>query len=409
MVLEYCDTFPAPELNLKEWTAQRANLRLNVGTEAQAYLPNQYLLLNGGGLSLVATKTTWGNIGGTPNGVCSVVDAGTCEFSWVSANVDGATMLATGWGYKEFGAKLPAHFIQDIGPLPQLSFVSAGFEGRYVEIDVAFEDANDPTTIYMQLQYGCPSTDAGSCSGVTTKEFCAQRSTPLDPLWQESHTFGIDWEADSLTGYIDGQPCSLSPLTSVDTYIPQTPMFPSMALAVSNEYTLPGPFYLNVDHYYDYVSVTDAGSPTMPPAPFRFGGVQTTAPSYEAGTAATIAYTVQAGDTPIGGSDAAIGGTLVYIQNYVIDYVSDTAPSYDQGSTVNAYFGLGGGDGFNQVLISPPVPANKSAAGSVEFPIDAGIPSGVYTAFIGLANVGQGVTCPLVIGNGQLPPAPTPP
>jgi hypothetical protein len=322
---------------------------------------------------------------------------------------DGATMLATGWGYKEFAVKMPPRGDGGIGPWPQFSLVAAGFDDRYTEIDVAFQDPADPKTIHMQLVYGCTTPPTDGCNSNNTVSICTPNSPQDDPNWEQWHTFGVDWEADSITGYVDG--IALGSVTtggSGNVYIPQGAMFPSMALAVTDSYTVKGPIYMNVGHYFDYVSIGDGGAPTMPPPPYRFGDVHTTAGSYMAGTRATIDYTIRTGGTPIGGADAAIGGVTVYIQNNVQDYLTDSVPSNEQGSTTNGYFGYGGGGGYNQVLL-PIIEANSSYTGSVVFPIDAGIPSGVYTASIGLASIGLGVTCPLVIGSGQLPSAPVSP
>ncbi len=63
---------------------------------------------------------------------------------------------------------------------------------------------------------------------VNGSTFADQKPGRLTPGF---HTFGVDWEPDHITWYVDGKPW----MTTTDpTLIPNTPMYPIIDLAVSN-------------------------------------------------------------------------------------------------------------------------------------------------------------------------------
>ena len=84
-------------------------------------------------------------------------------------------------------------------------------------------------------------------NGIT---FAQQKPGRLFPGF---HTFGVDWEPDHITWYVDGKAW----MTTTDTtLIPHTPMYPIVNLAVSNGTvwgsapvpTTPFPAALSVDY-----------------------------------------------------------------------------------------------------------------------------------------------------------------
>lgn len=126
------------------------------------------------------------------------------------------------------------------------------------EIDIMEQLGHDPNRAYMAIHW--PSGGGSQQSG------CNYVISNFTTAW---HTFGIDWQANSVIWYIDGvQRCSYNTAEN----IPSTPMFMILNFAVGDVGSWPGPIDSSTlfpsDFTIDYVRVWQApGSPTSTPTP----------------------------------------------------------------------------------------------------------------------------------------------
>jgi len=119
------------------------------------------------------------------------------------------------YGYAETRAKLP----RGAGMWP--AFWLLPKSGAWPpEIDILEWQGVDPTvdvvTLHWQDAQGNP---AQSSSGVDTGV----------KLWQDYHTYGVDWEPDAITWYFDGRPIKRF---TQRQWIPNKPMYVVFSLAI---------------------------------------------------------------------------------------------------------------------------------------------------------------------------------
>ena len=158
-----------------------------------------------------------------------------------------AQSFAQQYGYFEVQAQLPAG--QGFWP----SFWLLPTDGSWPpEIDIFEVLGNDPTTAYFSLQpRRAPTTNA--------------KVSLLPDLSTGFHTYGLDWQADRIRWYVDGNEVAEA-ATPADM---QKPMYMLLNLAVGDTGSWPGkydPSLPTAHMLVDYVRVWQTGTAPPPPA-----------------------------------------------------------------------------------------------------------------------------------------------
>lgn len=136
------------------------------------------------------------------------------------------------YGYMEVRAKIPS----GQGLWPAIWMMPASYQDGDGEIDVMENLGQDPTTIYGTVHVQAQS-EQYSFHGID--------------LSQGYHTYGLDWEPDHISWYIDGQ---LYGTTTNTSLIPAEPMYPIINLAVGGAWggdpdaTTPFPATMDIDY-----------------------------------------------------------------------------------------------------------------------------------------------------------------
>jgi len=203
--LLFHDEFDATSLDTSVWnTCYRWACDGGWNQELERYVPQQ-VTLSGGTLHLTADK---GNV--TAHGI---------NYNYVSGMVTTADHFSFQYGYMETRFQIPAG--QGLWPAAWLLSQQGA---PIVELDVMENLGNDPNTVHMTVHYPDPSTQKHKHIGkaFTGSNFSAG-----------FHTFGVDWQVDHITWYIDG----VAQFTVTDqTQIPHTPLYILLNLAVGGSW-----------------------------------------------------------------------------------------------------------------------------------------------------------------------------
>ena len=224
------DEFNGSSLNPVWHTAQYWDSTTTVvGQGEQEAYNAKAVSVSNGSLHLTATKDT---SFGTPY-VSGLVQSGG------ESNNSSTPKFSFLHGYMEVRAKLPA----GQGFWPAIWLMPASYHDGNGEIDVMENLGNDPSTVYLTTHRN------GGQQGHSFK------SSDFSAGY---HTFGIDWEANSLTWYVDGK--AVATTTDPALICPEA-MYPIMNLAVGGSW--PGnpnastPFPASMD--VDYIRIWQQG------------------------------------------------------------------------------------------------------------------------------------------------------
>ncbi|TDH63601.1 glycosyl hydrolase family protein [Dankookia rubra] len=167
--------------------------------------------------------------------------------AYTSGLLTTARSFAQQYGYFEVRAQLPAG--QGFWPAFWLLPADGGWPP---EIDIFEMLGKDPTTAYFSLH---------TTTGPTT----TKSMSLLPDLSKGFHTFGLDWQADRIRWYVDGNEVAEA-ATPADM---QKPMYMLLNLAVGDAGSWPGKYdpSLPTGHMLvDYVRVWQAGTIAPPPS-----------------------------------------------------------------------------------------------------------------------------------------------
>ncbi|MFG2818185.1 family 16 glycosylhydrolase [Kitasatospora sp. NPDC048365] len=183
------DDFEGSGLDRTRWvTCYDWNVRgcTNAGNpEAEWYLPGQ-VSVAGGALTLTAERrTTAGSDGRSYPWVSGMVSTG--RDHW-----DGAPRHTFTYGYVAAAIRAPA---DAVGMFPAFWLLPAATRGGLPELDIA-EFINSNRYVDINLHALLPDGTEGSVHHqVGPTDFAAGY-----------HVFGVDWQPDSITWYVDGEP-----------------------------------------------------------------------------------------------------------------------------------------------------------------------------------------------------------
>ncbi len=390
-----------------KWMVQEANspAAINLSSnpadafgEVEANLPNQYVMLPGGGVRIVSKKQSFSTIGGNANRQCADSSVSFCSFPWTSAQFSGKGGLQSGYGYYEWATKLPEVPAGGLGTWPATWLLGGDTAPQYEEIDFMERFSTDPDHIDFHLHYGSGTGDFNNSNSI---HFCDTADT-TGHHWTDLHTFAVDWEPTSITGYIDGVQCGVvrqgdapNEYGSTPAIIPSGLMFPIFNTAISpnaNAATAANPVYFDVFHYLFYSS---NANPTATPVA-HLTGLTVDRAVYNPGDTVSVRYTIAAGDAALTG--VSLSGVAV------MDFLGDSS-SFQQGSTINGVFG-----DWMYFPLSNTINANSSYTGTFTYAIASTMTPGLYTVYVGTLNA-NGVAYPgnyirFAVGIGTIPPAP---
>ncbi|RAI56243.1 hypothetical protein DOO78_21750 [Roseicella frigidaeris] len=210
-------------------------------------------------------------VGGGVLDITAAPGSNPLNLAYTSGLLSSAHSFAQQYGYFEIKAQLPAG--QGFWP----AFWLLPADGSWPpEIDIFEMLGNDPTTAYFSLH----STASGA-SGTN-------KASLLPDLSAGFHTYGLDWEADTIRWYVDGNLVAQA-ATPADMH---KPMYMLLNLAVGDAGSWAGKYdaSLPTGHMLvDYVHVWQTGTVAPAPAP-----VVTTATGPDSAAALGGVYTLKA-------------------------------------------------------------------------------------------------------------------
>ncbi len=192
------ETFTDPNLNTGVWNTQFKWGDINP-PELEQYLPDM-LKIQSGILSLTAQKTLDG------------------KMPYSSGMIASNDRFYFQYGYVEIRARVPAG--RGLWPAFWLLSQPKGAD----EIDVMEILGQDPTTVYTTLHYKMANQQEA-------KQANSFHGTDYS---QDYHTFGVDWEWNKITWYIDG-----NEVFQVTDHVPHVPMYLIADLAVGGAWAGP--------------------------------------------------------------------------------------------------------------------------------------------------------------------------
>ena len=219
-------------------------------------------------------------------------------YDYTSGLINTSRSFSQTYGYFEMSAKLPAG--QGIWP----AFWLLPKDGSWPpELDVMEVLGKDPTTLY--------TTSHSNAGGTHTQNGEADRVANMSTGF---HTYGVDWQADTITWYFDGRVVHTA-ATPADMH---KPMYMLANLAVGGSWGGPAnattvfPAEMQIDYIRAYADATSAGV-TTPAAAFGAAAPAAAASSNDVVMGALGNDTIQGtagGDTINGrtGEDTVTGG-----------------------------------------------------------------------------------------------------
>jgi beta-glucanase (GH16 family) len=408
-------------LDLSKWQALGAGspwqgLGLGTWNQKNVYLPNQWVLIPGGGVRLVATQQSWNAIGGINDVDCLGGGGSNCQFSWTGPILTGKSGLESGYGYYEWAVKLPAAAVGS-GTWPATWLMGGEGSTQYEEIDFMERFEGDPQNVHFTYHYGSKVGDYQNSNQIP---FCTM-ADPLNNEWADLHTFAVDWEPGSITGYIDGKACGSVTSGQVPQYawqgtapaiLPNGLMYPLVNIAIPGDANLPAGTVANMDvmHYYYY---SNNALPAVPSAPLHLSNIQVDKCYYNPGDTVTVTYSVSAGAQ----SQSQVTLSSIGVYDYFGDKATPGSPG--QGSKENNLFAgamAGTGltmaqDGTATIALPNTIAANSTYTGTFTYQIPANMVYGVYVVWLPyLSGNGGGDQwenyAQIVVGANTLPPTP---
>lgn len=199
--LTFQDEFSGTSVNTSKWKNKGPTLAGN--KELQKYTPDNLSQKNGV-LDITPEKQTAG---------------GQTKYTSGTLRTDG--MFSQKYGYFEIRAQMPEG--QGMWPAfwlrPNYDSPTRGAK----EIDVfEYIGGKDPNTIHMTNHWG---------QNYGADHHQKPQKTTLNTATSQYHTYGIDWQPDSITWYIDGKPVAKS-----TEGVPQEEMFMILNLAIGGKW-----------------------------------------------------------------------------------------------------------------------------------------------------------------------------
>ena len=267
--LTFQDEFDAAQIDTAKWVKRYKWGEAPINGELQAYVDDAFQMQNGI-LSIVGDKRTATYAGQT--------------FQYASGVL--CSVREQMYGYFEARLKVPA----GQGMWPAFWLLGTTGSTGVNEIDIHEILGNQPSTVYMTVHWGTDynaghQSDGSSWVG---RDFSA-----------DFHTFGLEWNPDSIIWTIDG----VERKRHTGAGVPQVAMYVILNLAIGGTWpgapdaTTPFPGLYQIDYVRAYTQLPDAGVTST-------GGVVATG-----GTAATGGVTGNGGILATGGVVATGGVT----------------------------------------------------------------------------------------------------
>jgi len=267
--LTFQDEFDGAQVDATKWVKRYKWGEAQINGELQAYVDDAFQVQNGI-LSIVGDKRTATYAGQT--------------FQYASGVL--CSVREQMYGYFEARLKVPA----GQGMWPAFWLLGTTGSTGVNEIDIHEILGNQPSTVYMTVHWGTDynaghQSDGSSWVG---RDFSA-----------DFHTFGLEWNPDSIIWTIDG----VERKRHTGAGVPQVAMYVILNLAIGGTWpgapdaTTPFPGLYQIDYVRAYTQLPDAGVTST-------GGVVATG-----GTAATGGVTGNGGILATGGVVATGGVT----------------------------------------------------------------------------------------------------
>ncbi len=254
--LVFSDEFDGTTLNLDNWdTKYYYGSRTNTFNNEEQYYLDDAFEFNNGVMSIVGEKLD------TPIEAFEIVDQNLLtsqgkdlDFDYTSGMISGYDHNAFTYGYMEISAKVPLG--QSLWP----AFWMLPSSGEWPpEIDI-MEILNETDPDTNQLETNLYTTLHTPDSSIPGGDFYQQSGYSGIDFSTDFHTYGAEWDADSITWFVDGVE-----LFTVDSGITQEPMYLLANLAIGGDW--PGatnedtPDYSTFD--IDYIRVYQDSAATL--------------------------------------------------------------------------------------------------------------------------------------------------
>jgi MYXO-CTERM domain-containing protein len=273
--LTFQDEFDGAQIDTAKWVKGYKWGEAPINGELQAYVDDAFQMQNGI-LSIVGDKRTASYAGQT--------------FQYASGVL--CSVLEQTYGYFEARLKVPA----GQGMWPAFWLLGKNGTTGVNEIDIHEILGNQPSTVYMTVHWGTDYAAGHQSDG----------SSWVGPDFSaDFHTFGLEWNPDSIIWTIDG----VERKRHTGAGVPQVDMYLIVNLAIGGTWpgapdaTTPFPGLYQIDYVRAYSRIPDAGVTST-------GGVTATGGAITAGgVTATGGVAGTGGHTGTGGVVATGGAT----------------------------------------------------------------------------------------------------
>jgi len=277
--LTFQDEFDGVGVDAANWVKRYKWGEAPINSELQAYVDDAFQVQNGI-LSIVGDKRTATYAGQT--------------FQYASGVL--CSVLEQLYGYFEARLKVPA----GQGMWPAFWLLGTNGSTGVNEIDIHEILGQQPNTVYMTVHWGTDYSAGHQSDG----------SSWVGPDFSaDFHTFGLEWNPDSIIWTIDG----VERKRHTGAGVPQVEMYVILNLAIGGTWpgapdgTTPFPGLYQIDYVRAYSRLPDAG---VTPTGGAIGGTSTTGGvSGNGGVVATGGATGNGGVIGTGGAPASGGAT----------------------------------------------------------------------------------------------------
>jgi MYXO-CTERM domain-containing protein len=279
--LTFQDEFDGVEVDAAKWVKRYKWGEAQINGELQAYVDDAFQLQNGI-LSIVGDKRTATYAGQT--------------FQYASGVL--CSVLEQKYGYFEARLKVPA----GQGMWPAFWLLGKTAATGVNEIDIHEILGHQPSTVYMTVHWGSDYSAGHQSDG----------SSWVGPDFSaDFHTFGLEWNPDSIIWTIDG----VERKRHTGAGVPQVEMYVILNLAIGGTWpgapdgTTPFPGLYQIDYVRAYTRLPDAGVTSTGGVTATGGAITTGGVAASGGPIATGGTTATGGVSETGGATGA-GGTV---------------------------------------------------------------------------------------------------
>ena len=275
---------------------------------------------------------------------------------YVSGLLQTAKGFSQLYGYFETRAELPA------GDGVGAAFWLLPADGSWPpELDVMESLGQDPSTVYQTVHGGTSS------ASVPQQQVAA---TVAGGAASGFHTYGVDWEADKTTFYVDGKQTGQFD-TPASMHKPMYMILSDNSTPASDvkwgkpvDGSTPFPADFRVDYVRAYASMPDLSSAAAPAPPATPSSAAAAVPAAGTGTAATAAGTDPGSTSPSGSTTQAAAGTTAADPGKAAASTAATTTPQPSGAAVALAANSSGNPTPAGTAGSPAQPQGSSTAAS---------------------------------------------